>query len=698
MSNRNAKRVRKLKKTHTWIWLIVFSVFIVISCVLVSFFTSVYTSSLVNDRIDAERDTVQNMLDLYETGSDKGIDPSTFLDSFDREYFIYDTQKHTVLSGSVGTCDIDAGSEDGADVSRFSPIICNARIYDANVYPDKETPVVVQDDGEVVVYVFDILKDIDQYTVPSERNVIMEEEIGSPGFPIEIGLQNGEQQMIRIPFWIGITQSDGKSEFVAKSYITVEMQNLIFMAVIMANLWMLVLISYVAMIINIIGHITNRRRTLHIFFTDAVTQGNNYVHFVYAGEEQIRKYVNRSIPYYVVNLSFIGYRNFCVCHSADEGEKVIYRIYHDINNTLKRRKELCARVSDGDFAILFRGGDEESVRARVQAIMDKVAHVTDDHIFVFQAGIDTLEPVNSSRERKSIALGEVYNRACAARESLNSEDSGIAFFDEKLIEDRRWAEAVQERQQAALDNEEFVVYYQPKYDPRTDELRGAEALIRWQSPEFGFVPPGRMIPIFEKNGFITEIDHYMISHVARDQKRWLDAGYKCVPVSVNVSRAHFIESDLAEQIRDSVDAEGAPHELVEIELTESAFFDDKKAMIDTINKLKSYGFSTSMDDFGSGYSSLNSLKDMPLDVLKLDAEFFRGGEGDGRGEIVVSETIKLARSLNMRTVAEGVEVRGQVDFLAEQGCDLIQGYFYAKPMPGEDYETRMKDRFKPKDE
>jgi EAL domain-containing protein (putative c-di-GMP-specific phosphodiesterase class I) len=176
-----------------------------------------------------------------------------------------------------------------------------------------------------------------------------------------------------------------------------------------------------------------------------------------------------------------------------------------------------------------------------------------------------------------------------------------------------------------------------------------------------------MIPIFEKNGFITEIDHYMVSHVARDQKRWLDAGFKCVPVSVNISRAHFIESDLAEQIRDLVDAEGTPHELLEIELTESAFFDDKKAMINTIEKLKSYGFAVSMDDFGSGYSSLNSLKDMPLDVLKLDAEFFRGEQGGDRGQIVVSEAIKLAKCLNMRTVAEGVEVKEQVDFLAEQG-------------------------------
>ncbi len=181
----------------------------------------------------------------------------------------------------------------------------------------------------------------------------------------------------------------------------------------------------------------------------------------------------------------------------------------------------------------------------------------------------------------------------------------------------------------------------------------------------------------------------MIEHVAKDQKAWLDAGYSCVPVSVNVSRAHFIEDDLAEQIRDIVDRAGAPHELIELEVTESAFFDDKKAMINTINRLKGYGFSVSMDDYGSGYSSLNSLKDMPLDVLKLDAEFFRGDGEEGRSRIVVEEAVNLAKKLNMHTVAEGVEIKEQVDFLASLGCDMIQGFYFAKPMPAEDYMKRM---------
>ena len=315
------------------------------------------------------------------------------------------------------------------------------------------------------------------------------------------------------------------------------------------------------------------------------------------------------------------------------------------------------------------------------------------HKFSFQVGVCLLNRQSNENEivkNKDINLEKEYNNACTARASMaDSDESGMVVFDSKFEEDQIWLSKVEECQSKALLNEEFIVYYQPKYDPVTDKLRGAEALIRWQSPEFGFVPPGRFIPIFEKNGFITEIDHYMIAHVAADQKRWLDMGYDCVPVSVNVSRAHFVESDLAEQITALVDKEGAPHKYIEIELTESAFFDDKNAMIDTITKLQANGFAVSMDDFGSGYSSLNSLKDMPLDVLKLDAEFFRGENTGERGQIVVSEAISLAKKLNMRTVAEGVEEKDQVDFLASQGCDMIQGYYYAKPMQKEDYEKRM---------
>ncbi|MBO4241754.1 MAG: EAL domain-containing protein, partial [Clostridiales bacterium] len=355
-------------------------------------------------------------------------------------------------------------------------------------------------------------------------------------------------------------------------------------------------------------------------------------------------------------------------------------------------QEIASHTGSSNFALLLKYEDKDSLEKRLWDIIEKLGKTDDHHHFNFHAGVVLLEDAASGKKFKlsNVDLDREYNNACNARiAGEDNDDSSVYFFDEKLVEDQKWIDSVHESQEKAVENEEFKVYYQPKYDPRTDELRGAEALIRWISPEFGFVPPGKFIPIFEQNGFITEIDHYMLRHVAKDQKKWLDEGYECVPVSVNISRAHFIENDLADQIRKIVENEGCPTSLIEIELTESAFFDDKKAMLNTISKLQSFGFAVSMDDFGSGYSSLNSLKDLPLDVLKLDSGFFRDISTDGRGEIVVSEAIRLAKNLNMKIVAEGVEVKEQVDFLASEGCDMIQGYYYAKPMPGEEYLEKM---------
>ena len=429
-----------------------------------------------------------------------------------------------------------------------------------------------------------------------------------------------------------------------------------------------------------------QQSNLRLYFRDTVTHGNNWNYFVFMGERILRSRRFQNNNYAVVHLVFVKYRNYVVCHSVEDGEELLRQVYDLINYTVAR-DEICVRSTTSNFALLLRYSTAENLKERLEALINSLSRISGDHDFTFQAGVSLV----SSSHRKSPDIETDYNKACTARETFNdSEESGVVFFDKKLLDDRRWEELVSENSRLAIRNEEFQVYYQPKYDPNNDTLKGAEALIRWDSPEFGFISPGKFIPIFEKNGFITQIDHYMISHVARDQARWIKEGYKCVPVSVNVSRAHFVENDLAEQIRDMVDKEGAPRNLIEIELTESAFFDDKKALVGTILKLKEYGFSVSMDDFGSGYSSLNSLKDMPLDILKLDAEFFRGEEAENRGRLVVSETIKLAKSLQMKTVAEGVEEKELVDFLAESGCDMIQGYFYAKPMPGAEYEDRMR--------
>ena len=505
-------------------------------------------------------------------------------------------------------------------------------------------------------------------------------------------LVSGEAPAEELPFWFSADLKNGSRLFVSFSVSSANsaIREIGFLTLGIIGAFAIIIL---VMFINSVNNIINRRRMLNLFFTDTVTGGRNYNWFLVKGEPVISSYGNRKKSYAVLCLGFEKYLTYSLVNGTAEGEKVLCDAYRAIKKSIGRG-DLCVRANTSDFAVLTRIRDGEDVGGKMDLIIKVVSDATAYSGLACRGGAYPIYSVRTQSgralPRKDADLEGAFNGAVAARETLRElPGTRAALFDAKMMEEQMWENKVLDGLGPALANEEFIVYYQPKYAPGTDTLRGAEALIRWQSPEYGFVTPYRFIPIYEKNGLIPKIDHYMIDHVARDLRRWLDMGYSCVPVSVNVSRIHFAEPDLAEQIRDMADKYGTPHELLEIELTESAFFDDKKAMLYTIGKLKEYGFSVSMDDFGSGYSSLNSLKDMPLDVLKLDADFFRGDMANDRGRIVVAEAIKLAKSLNMRTVAEGVEERSQVDFLAGLDCDMIQGYYYAKPMPGEEFESRM---------
>lgn len=486
-----------------------------------------------------------------------------------------------------------------------------------------------------------------------------------------------------IPIWFSSRLNDGNTIYIKdECIITLREIALVF------NVAFSVIIIYslmiIFMIIFFVKNVRSRTKIINLLYKDSVTGKYNWTYY--------KAYVGRYLSkrknlgnYIIADVSVCKFRNFCICHGLKEGEEMLARIHTAINECLNK-KELCVHYEKSDFA-LFLKGDIETIEGRLKRIEAALTSVG-----VHNLHIHTGVFVVSKKERKeSVDVVNAFTNASAAELMLKDENvTQYCIFDSSMLEDEKWEHDVSECMQRALDNEEFVVYYQPKYNPVTEELSGAEALIRWISEEKGFVSPGRFIPIFEKNGFIVNIDDYMVSHVAKQQSEWLKNGVDIVPVSVNISRAHFMSPDLAEHICELVDEYDLPHEFIEIELTESAFFDDKEALFTTVRKLQGYGFAVSMDDFGSGCSSLNSLRELPLNVLKLDAEFFRGDEGtEERSRIVVEEAIHLAKSLNMTIVAEGIENKAQVDFLAQTGCDMIQGYYYAKPMPADEYSERM---------
>lgn len=508
-----------------------------------------------------------------------------------------------------------------------------------------------------------------------------------------LGKMNSDELVISFPYWIGKAVKSSDNVILVKSELSVFVKDYVYLAAGLIAAFLISVIIFVIMIIGVVRNLHANRKMRKLLFRDNIAKGRNWLWFATTSMDILKKRRNANKTFAVVELVFVKYRSYVLCHSVKEAEDLLKKAIQIIDKKLGTQ-ELCAHSSSSAIPLLMQVTDEENARARLQDIISTLETLAPNHKLAFKAGVYLVTPAQEKilmNQKKYIPdIDLLYNNACTAELSIaDSGDSGIAFFDNKLVDEEKWINTVTERQHQAIANEEFLIYYQPKYDPRTDQLRGAEALIRWNAPDMGLVPPSKFIPIFEESGFITQIDDYMLIHVARDQRRWLNEGRQCVPVSVNVSRAHFGQYDLAEYICGLIDREGCPHSLLEIELTESAFFDDEDAMIKTINRLKQLGFLVSMDDFGSGYSSLNSLKDMPLDILKLDAGFFRGSEDNPRTEIVVSEALRLARSLEMKTVAEGVEDKSTVDFLASEGCDMIQGYYYAKPMPKEEYVTRL---------
>ena len=675
-NKRNEKRVklyRKVRNVSSWGTLCVLLFLNVLFIVAALYIAGFNIQYFFETKLAENYTELEHVAKLYEAGRENEAFLK-YIESGSIEFIVRDKSGNVIYQKGENTCAEKGGLIGYENSTKF--------IF---IYPDTRLGVIKPGKNEGIdpdlISLFDYFKTQNADLINGEEKKDKDKE----------EVKNSVKK-VDLPYWVRIDNISDSYEFIGKAYFSYNSRDAILLIEILLASTLIVGVAFIVLIVFMIRSIINFRRVVRLFYTDPVTGGHNWIWFVMGGDEKLLKRKFRKYSFAVVNLVFTNYRNYCMCHSISEGEEVLIKIDKSLNRQI-RNDEMCARASTDGFALLLFFVDEQTLRKRLQTMMDVLQNVDKDHNFVFQTGVDIIRPeVNSAGKivRRDVSIEKAYNNACTAVTVQGETDpAGVFIFDDRLLQEQRWYDTVQESQMKAVVNNEFEVYYQPKYDPKTLELKGAEALIRWNSPEHGFVSPGRFIPIFEKNGFITEIDHYMISHVAADQKMWIDMGYHPGCVSVNVSRAHFAEKDLAIQIRDMVNAAGCPHDLLEIELTESAFFDDQNAMIETIKALKSFGFKVSMDDFGAGYSSLNSLKDMPLDVLKLDAGFFRGDKAGDRGGIVVAETIKLAKRLHMKTVAEGVEEKEQVEFLASQGCDMIQGYYFAKPMPKSDYMQQL---------
>lgn len=447
-------------------------------------------------------------------------------------------------------------------------------------------------------------------------------------------------------------------------------------------MWLLISISTLLLFLLLI--ITQRRtnqKIIRTLYLDPVTGGENWYRF--------RNYVNKLLTgkqfvkknYALVNFDINRFKIINDAYGYQKGDEILKEIYNVIKRWVKPAEPFTRYAAD-QFYILMDYEDEDEIKYRLNDLSEGIRKLRYMKEARISYGVYFISERNNSIDR----MGEFASIA-KNNSKLNTEGN-VSFFDD-AAKDRLFAEEKIENEMSdALKNGEFHVYLQPKYSANEEKVIGAEALVRWYLSNGSIVSPGYFIPVFEKNGFITKLDDYMLRMVCKIIRGWLDKSYTPVPISVNISRLHFAKPNLAEIISSVVDEYKVPHNLIELELTESAFLQNKQRLIDTVIMLRKYGFLVSMDDFGAGYSSLNSLKELPLDIVKLDGELFKMTDEVERGLTVIRNTITMAKDLHMKVVAECIETKEQVEYLCTVGCDMIQGFYFARPMPLEQFEQR----------
>ncbi|WP_428769030.1 GGDEF domain-containing phosphodiesterase [Treponema sp. HNW] len=292
-------------------------------------------------------------------------------------------------------------------------------------------------------------------------------------------------------------------------------------------------------------------------------------------------------------------------------------------------------------------------------------------------------------EDNSMSIESIYSRVILASKKCKQNPTGgyLAFYDASMSEDMIKNQRITNQMSTALKENQFEVVLQPKCHLKTGELIGAEALVRWRHPENGYLPPSEFIPVFEKNGFIFKLDEYVWNKACEYIRSWIDSGFDLVPISVNVSRYDLRSSSLPAKFKEILERYNVPAKYLHLEITESSYAEDANAIVQEVQRLKDVGLHIEMDDFGTAYSSLNMLNEMPIDTLKLDMSFVRNYEKSPGRAIILQFIVKLAQALNLEVLAEGVETKEQAEHLLSLGCCMGQGYYFSKPVPKKDFDV-----------
>ena len=447
-------------------------------------------------------------------------------------------------------------------------------------------------------------------------------------------------------------------------------------------LFSIVLIFLVAMIVMLLLQWHSGKKITSLAYKDEITGRANWQKFVITSNSRLKNKSWWMSKHAVLDINVNRFAIYNDYYGNRAGNSLLRYIAETLE-LMCSAKEISARRSGDNFVVLWTYSDKQQLDERINDLFQLMKDGPNSENVSLTVGVYLLDETDKD-------IVHAMDMANMAEQSVNdAKVNTVVYFDEKLRTAMTQEHELEKLMQTALENDEFKLYLQPKHKVQGGALGGAEALVRWISPEKGFISPGTFIPLFEKNGFVGKVDNYILEQLCRFQQKRLQRGLKTVPISVNVSRVQLSDPHLAQEICGIVDKYGVPHQYIDLELTESACFDDMEVLVNTIVTLRSMGFPVSMDDFGSGYSSLNLLKELPFDTLKIDGEFFRHVTDLNRANIVVQNIIDLAKSLKMTVVAEGIESEEQVAFLRTTECDLIQGYYYSKPISAKEFEEYM---------
>ncbi|MDD3360716.1 MAG: EAL domain-containing protein [Hespellia sp.] len=368
-------------------------------------------------------------------------------------------------------------------------------------------------------------------------------------------------------------------------------------------------------------------------------------------------------------------------YGTEKGDELLIFVANVIQN-LCSPEEICGRIGSDSFGILTPH-KETYQDAYFTDIIEKVNHFDINMQLTLRFGINNVEDVH-------LPVNVICDRAMLAADPIKGKyDVHFSFYNDTIRQQMLTEQMITDNMQKALDEKQFTIYYQPKYDITTESIAGAEALVRWIHPINGFMSPGEFIPLFEKNGFITQLDMYVWEEACAELEKWQKAGHEMVVISVNVSRMDIYNPDLPDIIAQIVKKHHLQPKNLHLEITETSYTENPQQLIKTVNELKRRGFLIEMDDFGTGYSSLNMLSELPIDILKLDMKFVQNEAMNPEGKNIMSFIISLAKWLDLTVVAEGIETAEQVRMLRNMDCTYVQGFYYAKPMPSDEFEQLL---------